>query len=94
MLYALLNHTILKIRTSLQKFANVQLMYKVVIGNISNRENHSVDFSKVNHPYQEIGLELNKWVFNILGIGFYYRFGSYHAGSFRDDFAVKDTLNL
>lgn len=70
-------------------------VYRALIGNMKNPQNHSgIDFSTPHKLYQEGGIELNNLFSAALGIGAYYRFGHYAYDDFEQNLFLKLTLKL
>ncbi|TRO64327.1 DUF5686 family protein [Christiangramia sabulilitoris] len=64
------------------------------IGDFDNMAKHqNITFNTLNHGYSEAGIELNK-ILAGLGLGAAYRYGAYHRETFKDNFALKFTLQL
>lgn len=90
-IYAFYRQTIFQPQNN--KPYNIQLLYRIGLGNMSDKNiHHNFQFKEMNQPYQEVGIEFNKFLIRYLGIGFYYRMGHYRTGNFGDDFAVKGTF--
>ncbi|WP_024772303.1 DUF5686 family protein [Aquimarina macrocephali] len=67
---------------------------RYAIGDVSNLENHQgVNFSSLQHGYQESGFEINK-LFAGFGLSFAYRYGAYHLPRFEDNISGKFTFYL
>ncbi len=65
-----------------------------VIGDFENMENHlNVEFDSLKHGFSEFGMELNK-IFTGFGLSAAYRYGAYHLPTFKENFALKFTLQL
>jgi hypothetical protein len=72
-----------------------EFIYRGLLGTMENREDHQyIQFKTPKHYYQEAGVEFNQLIYGILGVGAYYRFGSYVQDSFDQNFFVKATLKL
>lgn len=72
-----------------------EFIYRGLIGDMENTIDHQhISFKTPKNYYQEAGLELNQLIYGILGVGAYYRFGSYAQDTFDQNFFVKATLKL
>ncbi len=78
-----------KINTS-----SFDLIHRSVIGNMNQPEKHRFNYEKLDHLYQEIGLEWNNFLLGYFDIGVFYRVGHYATPKFSDNFAVQLKLNL
>ncbi len=64
------------------------------VGDFDDLQKHqNISFNTLNHGYNEAGIELNK-ILAGLGLGAAYRYGAYHRDTFKDNFALKFTLQL
>ncbi|WP_159090599.1 DUF5686 family protein [Aquimarina aquimarini] len=67
---------------------------RYAIGDIHYPTNHQgVNFSSLQHGYQESGFEINK-LFAGFGLSFAYRYGAYHLPQFEDNISGKFTFYL
>ncbi|MGC4129871.1 MAG: DUF5686 family protein [Bergeyella sp.] len=64
-------------------------VYRGVIGNMKNPEFHQFNFQKLDHLYNEIGLEWNNFLSSQFNLGFFYRIGHYATPRFKDNFAIQ-----
>lgn len=70
------------------------LISRYAVGNMNDMERHqNISFGTLNKGYSESGFEFNKLLFGF-GLGFAYRYGSYHLPEFEDNFAFKFTFNI
>ncbi|MBV7441559.1 hypothetical protein KRX57_09000 [Weeksellaceae bacterium TAE3-ERU29] len=71
------------------------LVMKTIYGDL-NKQKTLFDNNKysLNNWYNEAGIEFRKLLLNSIGLGFYYRFGAYNSGNFKEDFAIKTTIDL
>lgn len=77
------------------KRMNPNLIYRGLIGDMKNRNDHKdFSFQVPKKLYQEAGLEFNNLLLNMVGIGGYYRFGAYENPNFKNNFLVKLTVKL
>mgnify|MGYP000100190147 CR=1 FL=1 len=88
-------HSMPDIRINSKKKLYFSLVYKGLWGEISDETVQGVSFTVPRKVYQEIGLEWDN-VIGVLpvGLGLYYRIGSYHQGNFGDNFAARIIVNL
>jgi hypothetical protein len=73
----------------------LSLIYKSLLGSLRDPSQHSLPLTAPNELYQEGGIEwddiINKFP---IGLGFYYRFGAYYQGDFKDNFAARLLIRL
>ncbi|APD06702.1 hypothetical protein UJ101_01178 [Flavobacteriaceae bacterium UJ101] len=69
------------------------LVYRGIIGDLDDKEKHSIYFNTLEDYYQEAGVEVNN-LFLIFGLGSYYRFGAYHLNDQGENFSVKLTAKI
>lgn len=90
-----LNHQIpLYFRTFGKRTTNFAAVYHGAVGNMNNTELHQFEFEKLNHLYQEVGLETNNFLGTPFNLGLFYRVGHYATSNFSDNFAVQLKLNI
>ena len=77
-----------------KQISSFDMVYKGIIGDMKNPELHQFDFQKLNHFYQEIGLEANNFLGSPFNLGFFYRVGYYSTPNFKENFAVQLKLNF
>ena len=70
------------------------MVYRGVIGEMKNPEYHQFDFQKLNHLYQEVGLEWNNFAGVPLNLGFFYRVGYYATSEFKENFGLQLKFNF
>ncbi len=68
-------------------------VYRGIIGNIEDKQKHSLSFNTLEHYYQETGFEVNN-LFLVFGLGAYYRLGAYHLKNHGENFSVKLTVKI
>lgn len=72
-----------------------QFVYRGVLGDMKNREDHqNLNFNTLNQYYHETGVEVNNILFKTFGIGLFYRLGAYSEQKFQDNIHLKLTVNL
>jgi len=74
--------------------SSFDLIYKGSIGDMKHTEYHQFDFKKLDHLYNEIGLEWNNFLSTQFNLGFFYRVGYYNTPKFKDNFAIQFKLKL
>ena len=74
--------------------SSFDFIYRGVIGDMKNPEFHQFDFEKLDHLYNEVGLEWNNFLSSQFNLGFFYRVGHYNTSSFKDNFAIQFKLKL
>ena len=77
-----------------QNVSNFDLVWRGAIGNMKNPEYHDFDFQKLDHLYQEVGLEWNNFLSSYFNLGLFYRVGHYISPKFRENFAIQFKLKL
>lgn len=77
-----------------QNASSFDVVYRGIIGNMKNPEIHRFSYDKLNHLYQEAGLEWNNFLSSKFNLGFFYRIGHYQTSNFKENFAVQLKLNL
>lgn len=72
-----------------------EFIYRGLIGGMKDPEQQqNIHFSVPEKYYQEAGLEFNRLLLDMLGVGFYYRFGTYAYDDFDRNFFFKLSLRL
>ncbi|GGF01016.1 hypothetical protein SAMN05443634_105266 [Chishuiella changwenlii] len=72
-----------------------QFVYRGVLGDMKNREDHqNLNFKTLNRYYHETGIEVNNILFKTFGVGLFYRLGAYSEQKFQDNLHLKLTINL
>ena len=74
--------------------SSFDVVYRGISGDMKNPEYHQFEFQKLNHLYQEIGLESNHFLGTPFNLGFFYRVGYYSTPSFKENFAFQLKLNF
>lgn len=74
--------------------SSFDVIYRGTIGNMKNPEFHQFDFKKLDHLYNEVGLEWNNFLSTQFNLGFFYRVGYYNTTKFKDNFAIQFKLKL
>ncbi len=64
------------------------------IGNMKHPEYHHFQFEKLDHLYQEVGIEYNNFLSSYFNLGFFYRIGYYTTPNFKQNFAIQFKLKL
>ena len=77
-----------------QNSSSFDVIHRSVIGNMKNPEFHQFEFQKLDHLYQEVGLEWNNFLSSYFNLGLFYRVGYYHTPKFSDNFAVQLKFKL
>lgn len=77
-----------------KNISSFDFIYRAVIGDMKNPEFHQFEFKKLDHLYNEVGLEWNNFLSSQFNLGFFYRVGHYNTASFKDNFAVQFKLKL
>lgn len=74
--------------------SSFDVIYRGIIGDMKNPENHQFKFESLNHLYNEVGLEWNNFLSSQFNLGFFYRVGYYNTPKFKDNFAIQFKLKL
>ncbi|WHF52077.1 DUF5686 family protein [Chryseobacterium gotjawalense] len=77
-----------------KKISSFDMVYRGITGDMKNPEIHQFDFQKLDHFYQEIGLEANNFLGSPFNLGFFYRVGYYATPTFKENFAIQLKLNF
>ena len=56
---------------------------------MDDMSDHQFEFKKIDHLYQEIGLDWENFLSTRFNLGFFYRVGYYHTDKFSDNFGVQ-----
>lgn len=64
------------------------------IGDMKYPEYHQFKFRKLDHLYQEVGLEWNNFLSSYFNLGLFYRVGYYTTSNFKQNFAIQFKLKL
>lgn len=74
--------------------SSFDLVYKGTIGNMKDTSVHQFEFKKLDHLYNEVGLEWNNFLSTQFNLGFFYRVGHYNTPKFSDNFAIQLKFKL
>ena len=77
-----------------KKISSFDMVYRGITGDMKNTAIHDFEFEKLNHFYQEIGLEANNFLGSPFNLGFFYRVGYYATPTFKENFAIQLKLNF
>ena len=77
-----------------KKISSFDMVYRGITGDMKNTAIHDFEFEKLNHFYQEIGLEANNFLGSPFNLGFFYRVGYYATPMFKENFAIQVKLNF
>ncbi|MBA5247354.1 hypothetical protein H1R16_03660 [Marnyiella aurantia] len=77
-----------------QNSSSFDVIHRSVIGNMKDPEFHQFEFKKLDHLYQEVGLEWNNFLSSYFNLGLFYRVGYYNTPKFSDNFAVQLKFKL
>ena len=81
-------------RTFGKQTSSFDLIYKGITGDMKDMKFHDFQFQKLDHLYQEIGLESNNFLGTPFNLGFFYRVGYYNTPIFKENFAVQLKLRF
>ena len=74
--------------------SSFDVVYRGITGDMKNPEYHGFTFQKLDHLYQEIGLESNHFLGTPFNLGFFYRVGHYSTLPFKENFAIQLKFNF
>ena len=77
-----------------QNVSSLDLIYRAVIGDMRNPEYHQFEFEKLDHLYQEVGIEWNNFLSSWFNLGLFYRVGHYSTDKFSDNFGLQFKLKF
>lgn len=77
-----------------KNISSFDFVYRGVSGDMKDMKQHDFQFQKLDHYYQEIGMESNNFLGSPFNLGFFYRVGYYATDSFKQNFAVQLKLNF
>ncbi|WPO89773.1 DUF5686 family protein [Chryseobacterium sp. HR92] len=64
------------------------------VGDMKHPEYHQFKFRKLDHLYQEVGLEWNNFLSSYFNLGLFYRVGYYATPHFKENFAIQFKLKF
>ncbi|MGX5686187.1 hypothetical protein ACWKWW_16695 [Chryseobacterium cucumeris] len=64
------------------------------IGDMKHPEYHQFKFRKLDHLYQEVGVEWNNFLSSYFNLGVFYRVGYYATPHFKENFAIQFKLKF
>jgi hypothetical protein len=64
------------------------------IGDMKHPEYHQFKFRKLDHLYQEVGVEWNNFLSSYFNLGLFYRVGYYATPHFKENFAIQFKLKF
>lgn len=77
-----------------QNVSSFDFVLRGTIGDMKHPEYHQFQFKKLDHLYQEVGLEWNNFLSSYFNLGLFYRVGYYTTPNFRQNFAIQFKLKL
>ncbi|WP_048509827.1 hypothetical protein [Chryseobacterium sp. FH2] len=77
-----------------QNVSSFDFVLRGTIGNMKHPEYHDFRFRKLDHLYQEVGLEWNNFLSSYFNLGLFYRVGYYTTPNFKQNFAIQFKLKL
>ncbi|MFL9833177.1 hypothetical protein [Chryseobacterium terrae] len=77
-----------------QNVTSFDFVLRGTIGDMKHPEYHNYRFEKLDHLYQEVGLEWNNFLSSYFNLGLFYRVGYYTTNNFKENFAVQFKLKL
>ena len=90
-----LKHHLPEIQLSPKYNLKLALIYKGLIGSLREPAQHTISLIAPSKLYQEGGIEWDEIISKFpVGLGFYYRFGAYYQGDFKDNFAARLLIRL
>ncbi|RNA62871.1 hypothetical protein D1631_13485 [Chryseobacterium nematophagum] len=77
-----------------QNISSFDLVLRGTKGDMRHPEYHDFKFQKLDHLYQEVGLECNNFLSTYFNLGLFYRVGYYTTPNFKQNFAIQFKLKL
>ncbi|EJL73009.1 hypothetical protein [Chryseobacterium populi] len=77
-----------------QNVSSFDFVLRGTIGGMKHPEYHQFQFKKLDHLYQEVGLEWNNFLSSYFNLGLFYRVGYYTTPNFKQNFAIQFKLKL
>ena len=77
-----------------QNVSSFDLVLRGTIGDMKHPEYHQFRFRKLDHLYQEVGVEWNNFLSTYFNLGLFYRVGYYTTKNFKQNFAVQFKFKL
>jgi len=77
-----------------QNISSFDFVLRGTIGDMKHPEYHDFKFRKLDHLYQEVGLEWNNFLSSYFNLGLFYRVGYYTTPNFKQNFAIQFKLKL
>ncbi|MEN4759836.1 hypothetical protein ABEG63_05805 [Chryseobacterium sp. C39-AII1] len=77
-----------------QNVSSFDFVLRGTIGDMKHPEYHDFRFRKLDHLYQEVGLEWNNFLSSYFNLGLFYRVGYYTTPNFKQNFAIQFKLKL
>lgn len=77
-----------------QNISSFDFVLRGTIGDMKHPEYHDFRFRKLDHLYQEVGLEWNNFLSSYFNLGLFYRVGYYTTPNFKQNFAIQFKLKL
>ncbi|WP_326982824.1 hypothetical protein VUJ46_22160 [Chryseobacterium sp. MYb264] len=77
-----------------QNISTFDFVLRGTIGDMKHPEYHDFRFRKLDHLYQEVGLEWNNFLSSYFNLGLFYRVGYYTTPNFKQNFAIQFKLKL
>ncbi|MBK1895682.1 hypothetical protein [Chryseobacterium paridis] len=77
-----------------QNVSSFDFILRGTIGDMKHPEYHDFKFKKLDHLYQEVGVEWNNFLSSYFNLGVFYRVGYYTTSNFKQNFAIQFKLKL
>ncbi|SHL61506.1 hypothetical protein SAMN05444267_102129 [Chryseobacterium polytrichastri] len=77
-----------------QNISSFDFVLRGTIGDMKHPEYHQFKFRKLDHLYQEVGLEWTNFLSSYFNLGVFYRVGYYTTPNFKQNFAIQFKLKL
>lgn len=77
-----------------QNISSFDFVLRGTIGDMKHPEYHEFKFRKLDHLYQEVGLEWTNFLSSYFNLGVFYRVGYYTTPNFKQNFAIQFKLKL
>lgn len=72
-----------------KRFSRLEFKYSAAIGDFKNPQYHQLNFTPIDHLYQETGLIWRNFLGSAYSVGFHYRLGHYRTSNFDENYAVS-----
>ncbi|MFC6268492.1 DUF5686 family protein [Frigoriflavimonas asaccharolytica] len=81
-------------RTNGKRISSFSVIHRSIIGNMEDMQDHQFEFKKIDHLYQEIGLDWEHFLSSRFNLGLFYRVGYYQTPKFSDNIGIQLKLKV